>query len=123
MDFLPGRERQTQWESAKSAKKGDAQRLLNLRLGATEKHEIVGPEIGRIMFDDAAKAVIDDQKMNGRRSTTREQGRIDNHLKPYFTGRRMTAISTDLIHRRFYTAGKGPGTPTPRTLKGLIESR
>ena len=31
------------WESAKSTKKGDAQRLLNLRLGATEKHEIVGP--------------------------------------------------------------------------------
>src|ERR671913_482297 len=30
------------WESTKSAKKGDAQRLLNLRLGATEKHEIVG---------------------------------------------------------------------------------
>jgi hypothetical protein len=67
------------WESAKSAKKGDAQRLLNLRLGATEKHEIVGPEIGRITVDEALKDVVNDQKMNGRRATKREQGRIDKY--------------------------------------------
>jgi integrase len=35
--------------------------------------------------------------MNSRRSTAREQGRIDNHLIPYFTGRKMTAISSDTI--------------------------
>lgn len=85
------------YESAESKRKADAERMLNLRLGAKEKGEAVGAHIGKITFDEAVKAVIDDHKMNGRRSITREQGRIDNHLTPYFTGRRMVNITADVI--------------------------
>src|SRR5688572_665740 len=50
------------------------------------KHEEIGAQVNRITFDDAVKAVIDDQKANDLRSTKREQGRIDAHLTPYFGG-------------------------------------
>jgi integrase len=74
-----------------------AKRLLHDLESAKGKGESVGAHVGRVTFDDAAKAVIADHKMNARRSTGREEGRIDLHLTPYFTGWRMTAITADKI--------------------------
>ena len=73
-----------------------AKRMLHDLESAKGKGEPIGAHIGKITFDDAAKAVIADHKMNARRSTGREQGRIDKHLTPYFTGRRMINIAAAL---------------------------
>ena len=74
-----------------------ARKILTQREAAKDRGEPVGAQIGKITFDDAAQMVIDNQTMKGRRSVDREQGRIEKHLKPYFTGRRMTTITSDVI--------------------------
>jgi integrase len=75
----------------------EARKMLHAEEAKKDKGEPIGAQVGKITFDDAVKAVIDDQKMNARRSTTREQGRIDSHLTPYFGGRRMISITSDVI--------------------------
>jgi integrase len=86
------------YESTGSPKKGEAERLLNLRLGAKEKGEVVGSQIGKITVDDALKAVITKKQTKECRDVERDQGRIDNHLLPYFgASRRLTSITLDSI--------------------------
>src|SRR5213592_3831736 len=63
-----------------------AKRKLHDLESAKGKGEPIGAHVGKITYDEAVKAVINDQTMNGNRSTKREQGRIDTHLTPYFTG-------------------------------------
>jgi integrase len=90
-----------------------AKRMLHDLESAKGKGEPIGAHVGRITFDDAAKAVIDDHKMNARRSTDREQGRIDKHLTPFFAGRRMANIAADDITRYVVArqqAGAASGT-------------
>ncbi len=84
-------------ESTHSTKIGVAKALLVEREAAKGRGEPVGAQVGRITLDEAIQAVIADQTMNKRRSIDDTRSRIDNHLTPYFTGRRMTAITTDEI--------------------------
>src|SRR5688572_13492972 len=55
-------------ESSGSVRKGDAERLLQRRVGAREHNLPVIPKAEQLMFEDAAKAIIDDFKANGKRS-------------------------------------------------------
>ena len=81
-------------ESVHSTHKADAKRLLRLREGDTEKGIPVTPKIGRLTFTEAADDLINDYKVNGKRSLAHAQRRIDLHLTPVFGGRRMAGIST-----------------------------
>jgi integrase len=81
-------------ESARSTKRDDAVRLLRVREGDIAKGMPVTPKIGRLRFDDAVQDVVNDYEANGRRSQRHLESRIEHHLKPYFTGRRMSAITT-----------------------------
>jgi len=54
----------------------------------------VTPKIGRLTFDDAAKDLLTDYKVNGKRSLEHVTRRVDQHLKPTFGGRRMAGITT-----------------------------
>jgi integrase len=80
-------------ESTESTRKGDAQRRLAERLGDKARGVVVGPEVGRLTFDDAAKAVITDFENNGKRSLAVVRRRIDKHLRPYFGELRMANIT------------------------------
>jgi hypothetical protein len=51
----------------------------------------------RLTFDDAMDHVLDHYKLKQRKSTDAAKRRTDKHLKPFFGGRRMAAITTDLI--------------------------
>jgi integrase len=88
--FSGGRRR---FESSRSIRKGDAQKLLSQRLGKVAEGVAITPAVGRLSFDAAMKAVIDDYKLNGRRSVSAIEGKIKNHLLPVFAGRRMANIS------------------------------
>ncbi|MCX6543794.1 MAG: tyrosine-type recombinase/integrase [Acidobacteria bacterium] len=81
-------------ESTHSKKEGAAKRLLRLREGAIEQGVPVTPKIGRLKFDDAAKDLITDYRVNGKKSLEHVTRRVDQHLKPTFGGRRMTGITT-----------------------------
>lgn len=71
----------------------EAKRQLHDLESKKNKHEDIGAHVNRITFDDAIKAVIDQQKANDCAAWGKEQGRIDNHLIPFFGGRRLTSIS------------------------------
>ncbi len=54
----------------------------------------ISPQIGRLLFDDAAKDLITEYTINRRRSLDSIRRRIDLGLTPWFRGRRMVQIST-----------------------------
>lgn len=80
-------------ESSESQRKGDAERLLQRRVGAREHNLPVIPKAERLTFDEAAKAVTTDFKINGKRSGAVVERRIGKHLTPFFSGRRMVGIT------------------------------
>jgi integrase len=92
-----GRDGKQHSESSKSTRKQDAINLLEARRGDISKGIPVTPAHARMMFDAALADVVNDYRVNGRRSIDDVRQRIDDHLTPFFGGRRTTAITTDLI--------------------------
>jgi integrase len=99
-------------ESSGSQKEGDARRLLRLREGDVERGLPVSPKIGRLRFEEAAQDLINDYKVNGRKSLADIETRITMHLAPYFGGRRMSAITTSDV--RAYIAERKEATVSVR---------
>jgi hypothetical protein len=88
--------------SSGSTKKQVAKRLLRLREGDVEKGLPIAADVNRITFDDAATDLINDYTTNQRRSLRVLKLRLEKHLTPVFTRRRVMAIST--LDIRAYTA-------------------
>lgn len=89
-----GRRRQ---ESSGSEKRTAAEKKLRQRLKAKDDGLPVGPEVGKVRFTDAAKDLVTDYQITGKRSIKVAQRRIDKHLTPYFGTMRMVAITTTEI--------------------------
>jgi integrase len=81
-------------ESSHSTRKDDAKTLLKLREGDIARGVPVTPKIGRLRFEEAATDVVNDYRVNGRRSLDDLERRIKLHLQPFFGGRRMSAVTT-----------------------------
>lgn len=81
-------------ESTGSHRESDAKRLLRLREGDIERGLPVTPRVGRLKFSEAADDLLNDYRVNGRRSIDHAQRRIDLHLAPVFGHRRMAGITT-----------------------------
>lgn len=81
-------------ESSGSARKGDAERLLQKRVGAAANGLAVIPRAEALTFWQASEAVITDYATNGKRSLAVARRRIDKHLRPYFGARRLVGITT-----------------------------
>lgn len=95
-----------QSESTGSVRKGDAERLLQRRVGARDNGLPVIKAAERLTFDDAAQAMIDDFTNSGKKSLAVVERRIRLHLKPYFGGRRLVGITPAEI-RTYITKRKG----------------
>ena len=81
-------------ESSGSGKKGDAERLLRIREGDVARGLAVTPKAGRMRFEEAAEDILNDYRVNGKRSLKDVECRIRRHLEPFFGNRRMAAITT-----------------------------
>jgi integrase len=81
------------YESSGSPHREDARRLLRDREGAVDR----GARPGRLSFDDAAKAAIQDYKIHKRRSLDVFERRIRKHLMPVFAGLQLAEITTPVI--------------------------
>jgi integrase len=81
-------------ESTHTTEKRKAQKILRLRESQCDQGLPVTPQVNRLRFEDAAKALVTEYTINGRRSLTSLEARIDKGLKPYFRGRRLANIST-----------------------------
>ena len=80
-------------ESARTPDKTDAKKLLRQREADIDRGLPLGPKVGRIRFEEAAEDVLNDYRVNRRRSLDELERRIRLHLRPVFGGRRMTVIS------------------------------
>lgn len=81
-------------ESAKTDKWETARDILRDREGDIAKGLPVSAAIGRVRFEDASKDLIADYKANGKRTLRDLERRIDDHLGPWFKGRRLSSITT-----------------------------
>ena len=85
---------------------GEAQKVLTARLGDVEKGLPITSKVGKKTLGDGLQAVIENQKLNERRSIGHTQRRIDKHLLQYFNPkRRMASMTTGeltkyRLHRR-----------------------
>src|SRR5262249_26203329 len=100
-----GRRRQ---ESSGSEKRTEAEKTLRQRLKAKDDGLPVGPDVGKVRFAEAAKDLINDYQITGKRSLAVAQRRIDKHLTPFFGSMRMVAITTSEV--RAYIAKRQKDT-------------
>ncbi len=83
-------------ESSRSVKETDAKRLLKLREGQIVTGEFPGLKVQRVRFDELAEDLINDYKVNGKKSLDRAERSV-KHLKRWFEGVRAIDITTDRI--------------------------
>lgn len=83
-------------ESAHSIKESDAKRLLKLREGKIAEGKFPGLRVERVRFDELAQDLLNDYKVNGKKSTDRAERSV-KHLKGYFEGIKAVDITTDRI--------------------------
>lgn len=86
------------YESSQSDKESEAKRRLKLREGQIAAGKFPGLRVERIVFDELAQDVINDYKLNGKKSLDRLELSI-KHLKTCFSGVKAANVSTDMIQR------------------------
>jgi integrase len=83
------------FESSKSEKRTDAQKLLNDRLGDIGKGHEITPKLNKKTLGEGLQSVIDDQEMNDRVSVDHTRRRIKLHLLKHLRAdRRLSTITT-----------------------------
>lgn len=86
-------------ESSRSEDENIARRLLRKRLGEIDCGVFKGPKVEKIGFDELARDILNDYKINGRRSKDKVTLRL-LHLEKIFGRYRAIDITTDRI--KFY---------------------
>ncbi|MEW6714938.1 MAG: site-specific integrase [Nitrospirota bacterium] len=85
-------------ESAHSEKEMEAKRLLKIREGQCESGTFTGLKVERILFDELKQDIINDYRLNARKSHARLKSSL-HHLTAYFAGMKAARIGTDTIQR------------------------
>lgn len=85
-------------ESSRSIRESDAKRLLKLREGHIAEGKFPGLRVEKILFDELAEGMINDYRMNDKKSISRALRSL-RHLANHFSGMRAYNITTDLIQR------------------------
>ncbi len=83
-------------ESSGSEKDTAAAALLKRRLGEMGRGRFVGPNVERTTFEDLAKMLVDDYKVNERKSLDRAE-RSTEHLRGTFGSSRAVDITADRV--------------------------
>jgi integrase len=92
-------------ESSGTTVKDDARDLLRKREGAIVDGEPITKRSRRVTFETLADDLVNDYKINERKSLVDLESRIRKNLRPYFGGRRMASVTTADI-RAYITARK-----------------
>jgi integrase len=99
-------------ESSQSSHRADAVKLLRRRLAEMGRGRLVGPDLERTTFDDLAKILLDDYRVNGRKSLRNAVGSLGT-LRAVFG----TALARDITLPRLQAyvvarlqAGRQPAT-------------
>jgi integrase len=111
------RDGRSYFESSESEKKTEAQSLLRKREGAIENGFAVTSKIGKVRFEDAAKDLETEYKVNGRKSLPDLTRRLDKHLLPFFRGKRLSHVTTAVV--RDYIAKRQADTIVVRSARTI----
>ena len=82
------------YESSGTDIKDEAKKTLKMREGDIAKGVPITSKINRLRFDDAAKDLINDYKVNNRKSLDELERRIELHLQPFFGNQKLSKITT-----------------------------
>ncbi len=83
-------------ESSKSDKESAAKKLLRLREGQISEGKFPGLNVERVTFDELARDLVSDYRINGRKSLDRVEISI-SHLISFFGGYKAVDITSNLI--------------------------
>ncbi len=86
------------YESTNSDKEQEAKRRLRLREGDIAGGKFHGLNVEKILFDELAADLINDYKINDRKSLVRAE-RSKGHLKAFFGGWKVVNITSDQIQK------------------------
>ena len=89
-------------ESSKSKSKMVADKLLKRREGEIAQGQAPGVFFEKITFDQLADSLIQDYKINGRKSFDRMDKAL-THLKDFFSGFKAVQITTPKINEYILT--------------------
>ena len=103
-------------ESSHSADGGDAVKLLRRRLGEMGLGRLVGQDAERTTFEYLAQMVIDDYRVNRRKSERRAQ-EVIARLRTFFGMSRALEITSDRITAYIRFREEDPKPPQPATIK------
>ncbi|CAG1066003.1 hypothetical protein BAC1_01600 [uncultured bacterium] len=84
-------------ESSGSKRKGDAERKLKSREGEVAEGRFQGLRVERIFFDELAEDLLNDYRMNGKKSLDRAELSIKT-LKKVFDGTRVAELTSNKIN-------------------------
>ena len=98
------RDGQVIFESARTADRAAAKRLLRQREAAIDRGEPVHLKVRRFGFDEAARDLLNDYQIQGYRSRSCVERHIRLHLAPFFGGRPLVKITA--IKVRAYTKAR-----------------
>ena len=84
-------------ESSGSPKKMVAKKLLDMREGEIAQGKMPSYLFEKVMFEDLSEGLIADYKINRRKTLSKIEQMIRNHLEPFFGGMKVPDINTGLI--------------------------
>src|SRR5713101_4155618 len=96
------------YESSSSTDKAEARRFLQSLLGQVADERYVGPAAERVTFEDLAEGLLNDYRVNGKKSLREVRIRLEKHLCPFFVGKRAHDITAADI-RAFIAQRKKQG--------------
>ncbi len=85
-------------ESAKTEKESEASRLLKIREGQVAEGRFPGLRIHKVSFDELTKDLVNDYKINARKSLDRAELSV-KHLNGYFKGMKADNITSNVIEK------------------------
>lgn len=81
-------------ESAKSPKRSDATKLLRKRMSEMATGKVIGPQEEKVTFESLCEALINEYRVNGRRSIDRAEGCM-KRLSEFFGMSRAIDVTTE----------------------------
>ena len=92
-------------ETTKSTDRNEAEKSLRKRLSAKDAGVSPDAAIGKLTLKEATDDLLNDYKVNGRRSLPEVRRKVELHLLPYF-GERRRMISITTADIRAFTAAR-----------------
>lgn len=106
-------------EASGSYRESDAVKLLNRRLGEIGSGHFVGPQVEKTTFEELGQMLVDDYRVNERKSLDRARRSIDR-LGTFFGGCRALDITPDRVSAYIRSRLDGAPPAKPATIQNEL---